>query len=93
MLVNMIYAEPLPKTDRIMHLAEVAGPFPATGSDIVRTARRYNFGPDTVHFLKLFPGDVMFENREDFSVRSQELMFLIREERAMEDEGPLSPQD
>lgn len=89
----MIHTRTLPTTDSIMHLAEVAGPFPVTRQKIAMTARHYGFDSETLRFLELFPADEVFDSREDFSVRSQELMFLMREERDMDPDYPLSSQD
>jgi hypothetical protein len=88
----MVYTELLPATDSVMHLAEIAD-FPASRNQLSRKAWNYGFGTDTQHFLELFPADEIFKSREDFSVRSQELMFLIREEQNMDNEGSLSQQD
>ncbi|HVV67104.1 MAG TPA: DUF2795 domain-containing protein [Candidatus Saccharimonadales bacterium] len=81
-----IYTEPLPKAKNIERLVRAAGPFPATAGAVMETARRRGLDADTLHFLELFPEDEIFESREDLSTRSEELIFLIKEEQA-EEEG------
>lgn len=80
-----IYTEPLPRAKSIQRLVKVSGPFPATAKAISQIARQKGLDRDTLHFLELFPEDEVFEDREDLSTRSEELIFLIKEEQAGED--------
>lgn len=80
-----IYTEPLPKAKNIERLVRLAGPFPATAGTVLRTARQGGLDADTLHFLELFPEDEVFVSREDLSTRSEELIFLIKEEQAEEE--------
>ncbi|HVX47885.1 MAG TPA: DUF2795 domain-containing protein [Candidatus Saccharimonadales bacterium] len=77
-----------------MHLAEIAGPFPASRQEIMRIARNYGFDREVLHFLNLFPADEVFDSRADFITRCDEVELLVREERdAPEEQSPLSPLD
>jgi hypothetical protein len=82
----MIYTEPLPKNANIEHLAQLAGPFPMTGEATARLAQKHGFDADTLHFLELFPSDTIFQDRQDLEDRLAEVLFLIQEEQA-EDEN------
>ena len=90
----MVYMELLPKMDNIMHLAEVAGPFPTTRREIMRTAHAYKFDREVLQFLNLFPADELFDSQADFITRCDEVELLVLEERnASEEQTPLSPLD
>lgn len=89
----MIYTEPLPRAADIIRLGRAIDSFPVNRLDIERIARQHGTGVDVVHFLGLFPEDEAFQSRQEFLARSDELLFLIREEERAEAESLLSPQD
>ena len=89
----MIYTEPLPRADDIIRLGRAIDSFPIKRLDIERIARQHGSGIHVVHFLGLFPEDEEFQNRQEFLARSDELLFLLREEERAEAESSLSPED
>ena len=76
----MLYNRPLPPIRDLKKLATWDGPFPMKGYRAVIGADRYGFDDDTIRFLQLFPHDAVFQNRDDFLQRCEELEGLIREE-------------
>lgn len=76
----MMYNRTLPSMHNLKKLADWDGPFPMKGYRIVIGADRYGFDDDTIHFLKLFPHDAVFRDRDDFLRLCEELEILIRSE-------------
>jgi len=68
-------------------------PFPTTAGEISLVASDWHFDRGTLQFLALFPEDTVFENREDFLARSEELELLLQEEATAPAETALSSQD
>ena len=89
----MAYAKPMPHIDNILWLARLSMPFPTSAGDIAAVARSWRFSSNTLEFLDLFPSDEIFNSREDFLIRCEELELLLREKADMPPEPALSPQD
>lgn len=79
----MAYLKSLPRMSKLVWLAKLARPFPATAGDILKTARKWSFSHSTTGFLQLFPKEEEFKNMDDFLTRCEELELFIREERQM----------
>lgn len=77
----MAYSKKLPTAAEIRSLATHAV-FPATTIALRGTARRARLAQETIDFLALFPDDERFPTRDDFLTRSEELVFLIEQERS-----------
>ncbi len=86
-----MYYKALPRLDVISWLAERAQPFPASAHILVKVAHRLGLDATVIDFLKLFPQHERFATPEDFITRSEELKFLIQEEREAPDEVLRSP--
>lgn len=88
----MKYTKQLPPVRHLQNLANCTQ-FPASRSEIVRAADYLGFSDMVKGFLDLFPANEVFENRQDFTTRCEELEILIAEERTLPEEFLRSPQD
>ena len=82
----------LPTTTQLIRLAK-RGRFPLRRRQLERVARRNGYTSGMIEFLRLFPGDEVFENRAEFLTRCEELELFMDEERDMPKEIARSPQD
>jgi HD-like signal output (HDOD) protein len=89
----MAYTKTLPNTKDIAWLSKLITSYPATRSEIVRMARRWNFPDTVVEFLRQFPADEAFESRADLVSRCESLALLIRQEWESPHETVQSQQD
>jgi hypothetical protein len=89
----VIYNRAIPRINNIRWLTRLAMPFPATAGDIAAVATAWRFDKATLEFLALFPEDVVFNSREDFLTRVEELELLLQEEAQAPAEAALSSQD
>jgi hypothetical protein len=78
----MKYTKKLPPVRYILSLAQDST-FPASGSELLRTAMTWGFPRSVIEFVSLFPKDEIFKSRTEFETRSEELEMLINEERSM----------
>lgn len=83
----------LPHIDNILWLTKVSGPYPASCEDIQLTAEAWNFSNNTIEFLKLFPKNEIFNSREDFLNRYEELENLLRQQQVSAEELVHSTED
>lgn len=79
----MIYDRPLPSMRSLRQLATWDGPFPIKSYRLVIGAERYGFGSDMLAFLKLFPHDEVFRDRDDFLEKCRVLETTIRSEQVV----------
>jgi hypothetical protein len=89
----MIFNRPIPRINNIRWLSRLAMPFPTTAGEIAVVAADWRFDKSTLEFLTLFPEDVVFESREDFLTRVEDLELLLQEEVTAQPEAALSSQD
>lgn len=90
---SLVVNQRLPSMRALQILAEIDGPFPIQNRQVILAAQRFWFNSDVIDFLKLFPPDTVFQSREDFIERCQQLELLIQEERDAPLEKLRSPQD
>ena len=79
----MNYTQELPNLDNLNWIAGMAGSFPVSAGAVRRLAETWKLNKSVVDFLKLFPEDEEFDNREDFITRCEDLELIIKEERDM----------
>jgi len=89
----MIDTNKLPKSKDIFHLAQFITSYPVKTSKVVRIARQRSYNEHIIKFLKLFPADSEFQNRDDFIARCESLKILLKQEAELPEEHLLSPQD
>lgn len=89
----MTYTKNLPNTKDIAWLSKLITSYPATRSEIVRMARRWNFPDTVIEFLRQFPADEAFDSRADLVSRCESLAILIRQEWESPKEIAQSTQD
>ena len=89
----MTYTKILPITKDIAWLRKLRTSYPATRSELVRMARRWNFPDTVIEFLRQFPADEAFDSRADLVSRCESLAILIRQEWESPKEIAQSTQD
>lgn len=73
-----MYNGKLPTTHQIASLSMRVTKYPATRSEVVRTARMWNFDNDVVMFLRQFPTDRLFTSRTELVLKCNELATRVR---------------
>ena len=86
----MIYSNHFPADAEILRLAKHAT-FPATRSDIIRSAWGLGVSSAMLRFIALFDGCDLFESRLDFINRASEMKLFIVEGQSAPKELLRSP--